>query len=318
VQRSCDFNDQRLSLSTEHHSLKLSADFNHEFDGDYRDIKAFEFVRTELLELARELGEAAAKLNRDVLVERGVAKGLDRRQLELAITVTTRDGIFEEKDGMVGHGRGKINWVLPSVQAKSKTPWKPRSSWLNKVVPIVDDVISRRTDSRQATTNPLDAFENKLSDLGCERFRAWWVQKRHEIKTLDPRLQPVAATVLAAALAEAALAFIVPLAKKQGLMKLLDASKPRTWKFADMVKGARSSAADIQGVLDERTAQRCLDLNDTRQRIHAGFLIDTVASGPIPDLRPEEARDANQTVELLVRKVLDWLESVSRKESANQ
>jgi hypothetical protein len=28
----------------------------------------------------------------------------------------------------------------------------------------------------------------------------------------------------------------------------------------------------------------------------------------VPDLRPEEARDANQTAELVVRNVLDWLD----------
>jgi hypothetical protein len=60
--------------------------------------------------------------------------------------------------------------------------------------------------------------------------------------------------------------------------------------------------------LDDRTAQRGLDLHDARQRIHAGFLIERVPVGPIPDLRPEEARDAVQTADAVVRAVLMWLE----------
>jgi hypothetical protein len=48
-------------------------------------------------------------------------------------------------------------------------------------------------------------------------------------------------------------------------------------------------------------------VNESRQRIHAGFLIETVQTGPIPDLKPEEAEDGIHTAELVVRKVVDWL-----------
>jgi hypothetical protein len=91
-------------------------------------------------------------------------------------------------------------------------------------------------------------------------------------------------------------------------MKRVDVAKPRTWKFNDLIHGAKSGDASVDPILDERTAQRGLDLHETRQRIHAGFLIDHVPTGPIPDLRPEEARDALQTADALVRSVLDWIE----------
>jgi hypothetical protein len=44
-----------------------------------------------------------------------------------------------------------------------------------------------------------------------------------------------------------------------------------------------------------------------RQRIHVGSIIEAVPSCPVPDLRPEQARDAAQTVDILVRRIIDWL-----------
>ena len=51
---------------------------------------------------------------------------------------------------------------------------------------------------------------------------------------------------------------------------------------------------------------RSLDLNEARQRIHVGVLIES-ATGPIPNFKPEQAREALQTAEAVVRKVLEWL-----------
>jgi hypothetical protein len=292
--------------------MRLSADFNMPQKPDFRDIKAFEFVRTELVELAREVGAAGARLSRDILVERGAARGLDRQALEVAITVTVLDGILEEKDGLVGHPPGRLQWVLPTAQlGSSRREQAFDRPWLAKSLPLVQDVIARRTDGRPAAANPLDAFEGVLAKLEQDRFRAWWVQKRGELRLLEPARQPVAVIVLGAALVEAALSFVVPRAQAAGLMKSIDRSKPRLWRFPDLVKGAKSSDPAVRAILDERSAQRCLELNDARQRIHAGFLIDTVPNGPIPDLKPEQARDAVQTVDLLVRKVIEWLDSSS-------
>ena len=290
---------------------RLCADFNHAMEPECRDAPSFEFVRRELQALATEVGEGAAKLPRDVLVERGVARGHKREALEVAVTVTVMDEILEESGGVIGHGRGKLTWILPSAQIDARRhghDWSFKRKWLGVALPIVRDVISRRGDGRPSSADPLDAFEGMLAELGHDRFRAWWVQKRHELRLLDTSLQPVAATVLAAALSEAALSFVVPRAQGAGLMKSVDMTKPRGWRFVDLIKGAKSGDPSVRAILDERSAQRCRDLNDARQRIHAGFLIDTVQTGPIPDLKPEQARDAIQTTDILVRKVIEWLD----------
>lgn len=284
----------------------LSVDFNFAFSPEYRKWEAFEFVRQELLQLAREVGAAQASLPRDTLVERGVAKGHDRKDVEIAITITVLEDIFQEKNGSISQGHA--TYALPSqqiAQTGARSPF-PRPG-IERTYGIVRDIIERRTDGRPAASEPLDAFEACLGTLGHDRFRAWWVQKRHELRLANQTQQPTTVLVMAASLAEGALAFVVPRAQKSGLMGRIDVSKPRQWRFDDLVKGAKSGDPNVEAILDERTSQRALDLNAARQRIHAGYLIDTIPTGPIPDLRPEEARDAVQTVELVVRKIVDWL-----------
>jgi hypothetical protein len=137
--------------------------------------------------------------------------------------------------------------------------------------------------------------------------RASLLQKRSELRLADPAQQPTTMLVLAASLAEGALAFVVPRAQKNGLMSRIDLARPTLWRFDDLVKGSKSGNPTVDAILDERTTQRALDLNVARQKIHAGYLIDTVPTGPIPDLRPEEAREAAQTVDAVIRKIVDWL-----------
>lgn len=293
------------------HLEHLWPDFSFSFSPDFRNAEAFEFVRREIIALAAEVGESAARLHRDVLVERGAARGLKRRDLDVAITVLAAAHIFEETDGIVAPVRGHLNWPLPSEQIASRGSGRDlhvdERKWLRKAHPIVEDILARRTDGRSARIDPLDAFELELESMGHGRFRAWWAQKRNELRLLDASLQPVATTVLAASLAEAALSFVVPRAQGAGLMKGIDSSKPRTWRFVDLVKGAKSGDPNVRAILDEKSAQRALSLNEARQRIHAGFLIDTAPTGPIPDLRPDEARDALQATDQVVRRVVDWL-----------
>lgn len=289
---------------------RLSTNFFWESVPELRDIHSFDFVRGDLQELAREVGEANARRPRDTLVQRGVDRGLKREALELAVTLFVLQGTFEEKDGAVGHAQHALYGPLASQQVQdmsSRTPIDKRM--LAAAVPLVRDVIARRTDGRPAAAEPLDAFAEALAELGHERFRAWWVQTRTELRSVDPIQQPVAATVLAASLAEAALSFVVPRAKAAGLMKRIELDNAKGWRFNELVTGAKSGDPNTPSMLDERTVTRCLDLNQARQRIHAGFLIDAVPTGPIPELKPEQPRDALHTTELLVRKVIEWLEA---------
>jgi hypothetical protein len=114
--------------------------------------------------------------------------------------------------------------------------------------------------------------------------------------------------VLSAALVEGALIFVVAHARKRNLnvfrSKDFDGA-PRTWKIEDLVKSA--ATGNDSAILDEPTRFRAITLVQTRQRIHAGRMLSEFPSGMIPDLRPEEARDARATAEQVVRRVLDWL-----------
>ena len=91
-------------------------------------------------------------------------------------------------------------------------------------------------------------------------------------------------------------------------MSRIDAAKPRQFHFDELVKGAKSGNPNIDPILDDKAAARALELNATRQRIHAGYLLETAPSGPIPDLRPEEAQDALRIAEMVIRRIIDWLE----------
>lgn len=301
----------RLKLTVT--DLNYLVDFNDPREPEFLEARTVEAVRREIDELAREVGRGRAQLSRDALVERGVQRGHERLAVERAITALVLSGIFREEQEHVRYVPGRETWVMPSAQIASRacrsvtTEQRPT---LARAHSIVRDVVERRTDGRLPHAEPLEAFAVVLDRLGHQRFRAWWVQIRTELRRSDTATQPVSALVAAAALGEAALAFVAPRAQANGLMKRIALDKPRTWKFADLVQGAKSSDPTVRAILDETTAQNCLRVNETRQRIHAGYLIDTVTTGPIPDLRPEQAREAVATVEALVRKVIEWLESI--------
>jgi hypothetical protein len=126
----------------------LSADFNVDRNPDYRNSEAFDFVRVELQNVAKKMGVASARIARDVLVERGVAKAIDRNALQIAITVHVLARIFAEKDGTIAHAQNKESWILPSKQLAMRTgrfPLKERPL-LAKVYPLVRDAIARRSD----------------------------------------------------------------------------------------------------------------------------------------------------------------------------
>jgi hypothetical protein len=175
-----------------------------------------------------------------------------------------------------------------------------------RAYPFVKDVIARRADGRPRHAEPLDAFADELERLGYGPFRLWWTQTVSELKLSNPSSTPVAAAVLAAALVEGALTFIVKHARANGQFQSKDYEKdPRGWKIEDLVASAASGGPTA--VLDLQTKARAETLIRTRQRIHAGRMLSEYPGGP-PDLRPDEARDAKGAVEQVVRAVLDWLQ----------
>jgi hypothetical protein len=172
----------------------------------------------------------------------------------------------------------------------------------------VKDVVDRRSDGRPKHAEPLDAFVEELDKLGYGKFRLWWNQTVAELRQTDPNSAPVSASVLAAALVEGSLTFVVKHARDKGLGVLQSkdfARDARTWKIDDLVSSAATGGGSA--ILDHQTRNRAETLIRSRQRIHAGRMISEFPGGP-PDIRPEEARDAKATAEQVVRAILDWLQ----------
>jgi hypothetical protein len=275
---------------------------------DYKDYDALDLVFEELNHRLRSEGEARAQIERSVLVERAAAKGIPRQNTEVAITWLVMAKQLTEKDNIIRFAhRGANVRQLPSV---ARDTLGRRESMPNRnrerAYPLVKDVIARRVDGRPRHAEPLDAFADELQRLGYGPFRLWWTQTLSELKLSDPSSTPVAVAVLAAALVEGALTFIVKHARANGQFQSKDYEKdPRSWKIEDLVASAASGGP--AAVLDLQTKVRAETLIRTRQRIHAGRMLSDYPDGP-PDLRPDEAREARGTVEQVVRAVLDWLQ----------
>jgi alpha-beta hydrolase superfamily lysophospholipase len=104
------------------------------------------------------------------------------------------------------------------------------------------------------------------------------------------------------------LTFVVRHAQKLGLATLgsTDFTRPsKTWKIDDLVNSAAHGGSDA--ILDPQTKNRADGLIFTRQRVHAGRMLQEYPNG-VPDLKPEEAREAKRIAEQVVRRVLDWLD----------
>jgi hypothetical protein len=177
-----------------------------------------------------------------------------------------------------------------------------------RAYPIVKDIIERRTDGRPKFVEPLDVFAEELDKLGYGKFRLWWAQTVAELRHGDVHSSPVSVSVLAAALVEGALTFVVKHARDAGLGVFLSNNFDRdakNWKIDDLVASAASGGESA--ILDLQTRNRAETLIKTRQRIHAGRMLSDFPAG-VPDVRPEEGRDAKATAEQVVRRVIDWLQ----------
>ena len=274
-------------------------------DPEYRNFDAFDFVVNELNALTRSEGAAKALIARDVLVERAVAKGIPRNDIQVAITWQVMSGQLVEKEENLRFAHSGGRHELPSKQLQSHRPPIQRPNRA-RAYPIVKDIIERRTDGRPQHIEPLDAFADELDKLGYHPFRLWWKQTVSEMRLTDPSSAPVSTSVLAAALVEGALTFIVNHARKNGQFQSTEYEKdPQKWKIEKLVASAASGGPSA--ILDLQVKARAETLIRSRQRIHAGRMLSDYPGGP-PDIRPDEARDAKGTAEQVVRAVLDWLQ----------
>ncbi|MCC6901249.1 MAG: hypothetical protein IT377_19910 [Polyangiaceae bacterium] len=307
--RGIDARGGRLCLNQD--GVTHLADFLFEADPDPRNWRAFEFIHVHLRQLARRVQQVNARVERSVLVAHGEREGLRRHDLDVAITLMLLTAQLDERDGALGYVRGREAYALPSVQVEQRQGDRAfparRKEWLAKVLPLIPDVLARRTDGRPVSIEPLDAFAERLTALGHSPFAVWWRQTVSELRLADPARMPITITVLAASLAEASLALVVKTAQSSGgsMTKNLP-DPPKQWKFDQLAKAAKTGPNPI---LDEPLFQRCMMLNEIRQRIHAGRLLERNPEGPHPDTRPEEARDAKAILDALLRRLLDWLDA---------
>lgn len=274
---------------------------------EFRNFDAFDFVMSEMNSIIRAMGGLAARIQRDVLVERGVARNIPRLDVEAAITIMVAGEQLVVKDGQIASKFGHVYEPLPSQQ-RSHMRAPERNELRARAFSIVKDVIERRADGRPSRAEALDEFPCALERLNYAAFRSWWVQMVAELRLSNPNSAPVSTLVLSAALVEGALAFVVKHAQAQELGVLGSRSfteNPRTWKIDDLVLSA--AAGRETAILDVASQRRAEWLTVARQRIHAGRMLSAHPGGA-PDLRPEEAREAKAVAELVVRRVLDWLE----------
>jgi hypothetical protein len=277
---------------------------------ELRNFTALDFVLSEMNAQMAEAGGKAARLDRDVLVERASGRGLARLDVDGSITLLVWMGLWAENDRVLSSVHGTAYKPLPTEQRKQ--PGLPRQvnrkEGRAQAYPVVQDVIARRSEGRSAHAESLDAFAEQLDLLGYAKFRLWWTQTVRELRQLQPEMAPVATCVLAAALVEGALTFVVRHARNQNLPVFRRPEfdrDPKSWKIDDLV--ASAAPGGDNAILDASARARADQLVRTRQRIHAGRMLSDFPGGP-PDLKPEEARDAKATADSVARAVLDWLQ----------
>lgn len=311
-----EFGADRFKLFDLNHYSGLQ-NFDWELVPDYRDVRAFEFVHRELRNVIASIGERSAAIDRSVLLTRAQQANIDRNNVAVALRFLQFSEVIDiGDDGLVRYRPGRHEGDLPSerlakIAAMKRYPGgnvSLKRPDLAKMLPIVRDVMSRRVDGRHPNTDALAAFAKKLDDLGYGRFRLWWDQLVAELERTHVATNPAGAIVLAAAIAEGALLFVVSRAQKTGLMTKIDLSKPQSVRFPELARATKTGTAGVDAIFTQDVLTDCEALNRNRQRIHAGSLLLEHPTGDIPDLRPEEAQRAIQTVRVAVRQILDWLE----------
>ena len=142
-----------------------------------------------------------------------------------------------EKDALLRFASAGVRGP-PSEQLKAHRHPRQRPQ-RERAYPIVKDVVGCRADGRPAHPEPLDAFADEPDRLGYRHLRLWWTQIVAELRVIDPSSAPISASVLATALVEGALTFIVSHARKNGQFQSSDyKTDPQRWKIENLVASA--------------------------------------------------------------------------------
>lgn len=290
------------------------SDFGLPQQHDPRNIEAFEFVHRQLREAADLQGAAKARVERSVILARGEQQGHARPDLQLSITSYLLDKRMTEADGVLAFAPHRAEYPSPKEQ---QAQWDAhirrhmdRRPGFEKILAVVREVLGRRTEGRPPSQNALKSFPNYLERLGYPPpVRTWWVKTAEELERASGELFPGAVLVLAASLCEGALLALfmaVPTFRAANREAKMGKGSKNVRFTEDLIKVLR-------GVFPEKPltpalADRAIFLNDLRQRIHLGRLLDAPERYPNPDARPEEARAALETTHQIVRAVIDWVE----------
>ncbi len=301
--------DRRLQLPE--HAWMMPGHLTFRENPELRNPEAFDFVISQLNELARDVGTGSAKLDRSIIIVRGEAQSIPCHDIDVAITLMSLSQQLSEDGGVVRFKSAQGGQKpLPSSSLN-----QPNASLLRndkaartEALPHVRDVIARRGDGRPKSVEPFGAFAERLEELGYGHFRLWWSQTVNELERTDPTTSPLSTIVLTAALVEGALTFVVRHARDRGLGvfgSTTFGNDSRTWKIDELV--ASAARGGDTAILDAQTKNRADGLVTMRQRIHAGRMLSEFPRG-VPDLRPEEARESQAVAAQVVRRILDWLE----------
>jgi hypothetical protein len=242
---------------------------------------------------------------------RAVASNLNGNDVAVAVTMGLLvEHLMQRPNGLITFAGGGAEHILATEQlaqnrGQSPRPGKPGRA---EIYEAVRDVVERRTDQRPASANAFDAFSEKLAELGHDRFRGWWAQTTSELNLTNHAQMPTITCVLAAALSEGALAFVVSRARALSLPTMnskIFNDPPTRWSFDELLKSAAFGGPEA--IFDAKVRDRAERLNIMRQRIHAGRLMSQ--PGPVPDTRPEDANEAIETVNAILRRIIEWLQS---------
>jgi hypothetical protein len=288
----------------------VPGDFNFFCEPDYRNPAAFDFVDLHLRDNQAEVGKHNSGVPRSVLVNHGVVKGLKENDVEIAVTMGLIVGHLVERGGLICLAPNQAFYILATEQiAQNRNqPLSQKVQGRKELYEAVKDIIERRTDGRPASAEPIHAFEQELAGLGHDRFRIWWSRTASELRLANPAQMPMTVCILAAALSEGALTFVVKHARSLALGTMNSKTfgeSPTRWSFDELLKSAAAGRADA--IFDQKVHDRADRLNTIRQRIHAGRLMAEIPVGPIPDTRPEEAREALETLDIILRRIIDWI-----------
>jgi hypothetical protein len=215
---------------------------------EFKNYKAIGFLHSQLQEKAKAEGIASASIDRGIVVERAVASGISRNDIEVAITISALGEHVRAEKNLIRIAGINANYNPPSRAMQHRE--RPD---LERAYPIVKDVIDRRTDGRPAQAEPFDAFAEALTKLGYGMFRMWWAQIVGELRRSDPSSTPVSALGHSASLVETSLTLVVKHARSLdiGLFGSKDFDRePHNWSIVDLVNGAARGGPEA--ILDDR------------------------------------------------------------------